>query len=160
MRLRSAAGAIAVAALLCALAAPGLARPHGTPTPEPTPTPVADPAITKLVTQQFVSLQAGEINKSLYAPQILEKLTDEKLAETSKALGSLGALTEVVYMGPWIASDFPPGAHGYIYQMRCSDGNVYLLFALDPQGKIATMLLKNRLDEETVTAPPSSPPSP
>jgi hypothetical protein len=160
MRLGSAAGAIAIVALLGALAAPAPARPRATPTPSPTPTPIADPAITKLVTQQFVSLQAGEISKSLYDEQILAKLTDEKLAETSKVLGSLGALTQVVYIGPWLASDFPPGARGFIYQMRCADGSVYLFLALDPQGKIATMLLKNRLDVETITAPPSSPPSP
>jgi hypothetical protein len=159
MRLRSAAGAIAIAALLGVLAAPAAAR-RATPTPSPSPTPVADPAMTKLATQQFVQWQAGVINKNLYAQQVLDKLNDAKISDTSHALGQLGALTEVVFIGPWIDPSFPPGARGYIYQMRCADGNIYLWLALDPQGKIATIFFKNRLDVETVTAPPSVPPSP
>jgi hypothetical protein len=160
MRLRSAAGAIALVALFGALAAPAPARPRATPTPSPTPTPVADPAMTKLATQQFVQWQAGVINKSLYAQQVLDKLNDAKISDTSHALGQLGALTQVVFIGPWIDPSFPPGARGYIYQMRCADGNIYLWLALDPAGKIATIFFKNRLDVETVTAPPSSTPQP
>lgn len=116
--------------------------------------------MTKLATQQFVQWQAGVINKNLYAQQVLEKLTDTKIADTSKALGQLGPLNEVVYIGPWIAPDFPAGARGYIYQMRCSDGNIYLWLALDSQGKIATIFFKNRLDVETVTPGPSTSPQP
>ena len=86
---------------------------------------------------------------------MLRKLTDAKIADTSTALGQLGALTDVVYLGPWIAPDFPPGARGYVYQMRCTSGNIYLWLALDAQGKIATILFKNRLDVETVTPAPS-----
>lgn len=160
MKVNAVAGAFALAALLGALAAPAMARPHATPTPAPTPTPIADPAITKLATQQFVQWQAGVIDKNLYAQQVLDKLTDAKIADTSKALGQLGALTSVVYMGRWIEPDFPAGARGYIYQMRCLSGNIYLWLALDAQGKIATIYFKDRLDVETVTAPPSAPPSP
>lgn len=148
-----------VAAIALMSAAPGFARPHSTPTPAPTPTPIADPAITKLARQQFVQWQAGTINKSLYAQQVLDKLTDAKIADTSTALGQLGALIDVVFIGPWIAADFPPGARGYAYQMRCSSGNIYLWLALDAQGKIATILFKNRLDVETVTPAPSPSPS-
>jgi hypothetical protein len=153
----SARAAAIGAALLLALAAPGLSRTHATPTPAPTPTPVADPAITKLARQQFVQWQAGTINKSLYAQQVLDKLTDEKIAQTSNGLGQLGALTEAVYLGRWISASFPTGARGYFYQMRCTSGNVYLWLALDPTGKIATILFTNRLDEETVTPGPSPP---
>jgi hypothetical protein len=39
--------------------------------------------------------------------------------------------------------------------MRCTSGNIYLWLALDAQGKIATILFKNRLDVETVTPAPS-----
>jgi len=28
-------------------------------------------------------------------------------------------------VGRWINPNFPPGARGYIYQMRCTSGNVY-----------------------------------
>ncbi len=151
--------AVGIAVAAVSAAAPSLARPHSTPTPPPTPTPVADPAITKLARQQFVQWQAGTINKSLYSQQVLNKLNDAKIADTSTALGQLGALIDVVFLGPWIAPDFPPGARGYAYQMRCTSGNIYLWLALDAQGKIATILFKNRLDVETVTpAPSSSPP--
>ncbi len=149
---------VIVAAALASVAAPSLARPHSTPTPAPTPTPIADPAITKLARQQFVSWQAGTINKSLYAQQVLDKINDAKITDTSTALGQLGALIDVVYLGPWVAADFPPGARGYAYQMRCSSGNIYLWLALDAQGKIATILFKNRLDVETVTPAPSPTP--
>jgi hypothetical protein len=152
------AGVIAGVALVSA-AAPSFARPHSTPTPAPTPTPIADAAITKLARQQFVSWQAGTINKSLYAQQVLDKLNDAKIADTSTALGQLGALIDVVFLGPWIAPDFPPGARGYAYQMRCTSGNIYLWLALDAQGKIATILFKNRLDVETVTPAPSPTPT-
>ena len=45
-------------------------------------------------------------------------------------------------MGRWVNPDFPAGASGYIYQMRCTQGNVYLWLALDADGKIATDLLQ------------------
>ena len=95
------------------------------------------------------------MNKSLYAQQVLDKLTDQKIAQTATALAQLGALTDVVYLGPWISQDFPPGARGYVFQMRCVSGNIYLWLALDAEGKIATILFKNRLDVENVTPAPS-----
>ncbi|MFZ1018428.1 MAG: hypothetical protein WAN39_11200 [Candidatus Cybelea sp.] len=140
-------------ALACAVLPPaGLARPH--PSPSPSPTPIADPQITLLARQQFVAWQAGEINQHLYAQQVLDKLSDAKISETSHALGQLGALTDTVFIGPWEDPSFPSGARGYIYQMHCVEGNIYLWLALDPQGKIATIFFKNRLDTETVTPSP------
>lgn len=133
------------------------ARPSATPTPAPTPTPAADPAVTKVARQQFVAWQAGSINKTLYAPQVLAKLTDAKIAEVSHALGGLGPLTDTVYVGPFSATDIPPGAHGYIYQMRCSNGNIYLWLILDADAKIATIFFKDKLDVETIENPASQP---
>ncbi len=154
--IRFAAASIAAAFLLAP--AVGLAR-HATPTPSPSPAPVADPAITKIARQQFVQWQAGIINKSLYAPELLPQLTDAKIGDTSHALAQLGALTTTVYVGRWINPDFPPGAQGFIYQMRCVSGNVYLWLALRADGKIATIFFKNRLDVENVTPAPSATPS-
>jgi len=48
--------------------------------------------------------------------------------------------------------------HGYIYQMRCTSGNVYLWIAVDGQGKIDSFVFKNRFDVENVTPSPSSTP--
>jgi hypothetical protein len=153
----AAALACAVLGILIAGPATGSARPHATPAP--TPTPVADPAITKIARQQFVQWQAGSVNKSLYAPEVVPKLTDEKIADTSKALGLLGALTDMVYIGRWINPEMP-SLSGYIYQMRCVEGNVYLWLELQPDGKIASIVFKNRLDVENVTPAPSPTPTP
>ena len=151
LRLRSGQAAL----LLLVVALTIGAKPH--PTPSPSPTPIADPAITQLARQQFVSWQAGVVNKHLYADQVLAKLSDARIADTSKALGQLGALTDAVYIGPWADSSFPAGARGYIYQMRCIEGNIYLWLAIDGSGKIATIFFHNRLDVETITATPSPP---
>jgi len=150
--------AACVAALLIVLVAPSWARPHATPTPVPTPAPVADPAITKIARQQFVQWQAGTVNRSLYAEQIVGKLSDDMITTTSQRLGQLGALTDTVYIGPWLNPDAPPSTRGYIYQMRCTQGNVYLWLAIDGQGKIAWLTFKNRLDVENVTPAPSATP--
>jgi hypothetical protein len=151
---------IALSATVIASTSVAGARPKATPTPVPTPTPVADPGITKLVVQQFVAWQAGNVNKTLYAPAVLSKLTDDKINQVSHALGTLGALTGTVYIGPFSAQDVPADAHGYIYQMQCREGNVYLWMIIDGQGKIATIFFKDRLDTEEVEVPASAAPSP
>jgi hypothetical protein len=155
MRFSPYIAAMGVALLFAALPSTSAARTHATAAPSPTPSPIADPAITKLARQQFVAWQAGVVNDRLYAAQVLDKLSPDKIADTSRALGQLGALTDTIFIGPWIDPSFPTGAHGYIYQMRCQSGNVYLLLALDSTGKIATVLFKSRLDVETVTPAPN-----
>jgi hypothetical protein len=142
--------------LLVAVPAPTLGRPRATPTPSPTP--VADPAITKIARQQFVQWQAGVVNKSLYADALVPELTDAKISDTSKALSQLGALNDTAFIGDWLNPTFPSGTRGYIYQMRCVEGNVYLWMAIDGQGKIARFFMRNRLDVITVTPSPSASP--
>lgn len=153
----SAALAVLLAIVVCGVAH---ARPHPTPTPSPTPTPVADPAITKLVRQQFVAMQSGSINRSLYSPGLRVKLTDAMVTDLSQKLAVLGPLTDTVYIGPFYTNDIPSDAHGYIYQMMCREGNVYLLTIIDAQGKIATIYFKNKLTTETIEVPASGEPSP
>ena len=148
---RSAALAVLFVVLICGAALARRSSP--TPTPSPTPPPVADPAVTKLVRQQFVAWQAGSLNKSLYSPQVRGKLTDAMVDDVSKKLATLGALVDTVYVGPFFTSDIPSDAHGYIYQMMCSGGNVYLLTILDAQGKIATIYFKDKLTTEEVEVP-------
>jgi|SRR5579862_3044303 len=150
------AATLGALALLGSLTAPGFARPHPTPTPAPTPTPVADPAITRLARQQFVAWQAGSVNKSLYADQVIPKLTDAKISDVSHALGILGPLNNIVFMGPFAATDVPEEAHGYIYRMDCAEGSVYQWMIVDEKGKIATIFFKDKLDVETLVAPPAS----
>jgi hypothetical protein len=128
------------------------ARPSPTPTPTATPPP-ADPLITKMVRQQFVAWQAASVNQGLYAPAVYPQLTQPKVDQTARALSGLGPLIDTVYIGPFSAPDIPPDARGYIYQMRCADGNVYLWLILNPDGKIATIFFKDKLDVETVERP-------
>jgi hypothetical protein len=148
----------ALLALICSTAAQ--ARPRPTPTPSPTPTPVADPAVTKLVRQQFVAWQAGNINRSAYSSKVQTKLTDAIVDDVSRKLGTLGPLTDEIYVGPFYSDDFPADAHGYIYQMLCREGNVYLFMILDGQGKIATIYFKDKLTTETIEVPATPAPSP
>ncbi len=154
-------GSVALAVLL-ALVVFGVAaaKPHPTPTPSPTPTPVADPAITKLVRQQFVAFQGGSINKEVYSAQLRPKLTDAMVADLSRKLSVLGPLVNMVYLGRFYTNDIPPDAHGYIYQMLCNEGNVYLLTIVDGQGKIATIYFKDKLTTETIEVPAGTEPSP
>lgn len=158
MRIRLILAALAAAFL--ALAPVAQARPHATPTPAPTPTPVADPAVARLARQQFVAWQAGNINKTLYAEGVAEKLSDAKVDEVSKALGKLGPFTEAIYIGPFSASDIPADAHGYIFKMQCTEGAVYQWMIVDGQGKIATIFFKDRLDLESIEATPQPVSSP
>ena len=150
--------ALGIAVAPCIPAAAAHAR--ATPTPAPTPTPVADPAVTKIVRQQFVAWQAASINKSLYAPTVVPKLTDAKVADVAQKLAALGPLTETVYIGPFSAADIPPDAHAYIYQMHCTDGSIYLWMIIDADGKIATIFFKDKLDVETVERPGTPAPAP
>lgn len=136
------------------------ARPKPAPTPSPTPTPVADPAVTKAFRQQFVAWQAGTVNKSLYAAGVQDKLSDDKINDVSRRLGTLGPLTDLVYIGPLMSSDMPPDAHGYIYQMLCREGSVFMWLIFDKQGKIATVFFKDKLTTEEVEVPASAAPSP
>lgn len=153
------AAAVLAIAVVLTFADPAPAA-RATPTPAPTPTPVADPAVTKMARQQFVAWQAGNLNKALYAPEVVGKLTDAKVADVSKVLAGLGALTDTVYIGPFSAPDIPSDAHGYIYQMHCSDGSVYLWMVLDADKKIATIFFKDKLDVETIERPGTPPPAP
>ena len=123
----------------------------------PSPTPIADPAITQLARQQFVPWQAGIVNKHLYADQVLAKLNDAKIADTSKALGQLGALTDTVYIGPWADPSFPPERTATSIKCAASRAISISGWPLDATGKIATIFFKDRLDVETITATPSPP---
>jgi hypothetical protein len=151
---------IVAVAIATATVAPAIARPTATPTTAPTPTPVADPTVTKIARQQFVAWQAGSINKSLYAPAVVPKLTDAKINDVARVLAALGPLTDTAFIGPFSAADIPPEAHGFIYQMRCSGGNIYLWMILDANGKIATIFFKDKLDVETIERPGTPAPSP
>jgi hypothetical protein len=138
---------------------PPTAVAKGTPSPSPSPTvpPVADPAVTKVARQQFVAWQAGAVDRNLYAPELAAKMTDDKIADVSRHIGPLGALLNTTYIGPFVGADFPSGARGYIYQMLCSNGNVYEWMVIGADGKLATIYFRDTLTTEDVEAPAPSP---
>jgi hypothetical protein len=140
-------------AIAVALPASARSRAAATPTPAPTAPPSADPAITKLARQQFLAWQLGSIDRSLYDPQLVPQLTDAKVEDTSKHIAPLGALESTVFVGQFGGVDIPPDAHGYIYQMICSNGKVYQWMVITPGGKIATMYFRDTMTTEDITAP-------
>jgi hypothetical protein len=152
---------LAVAAIAFAPAA-AYSRPHPSPTPSATPPPPpADPKVTKLAIQQFVAWQAGVLDKKVYSSEVVSKMTDDKILDVSKHLGALGPLSSTEYIGPFRAPDIPSTAEGYIYQMHCAEGNIYMWMVVDQQGKLATVFFRDKLNIETVTEPAaSSSPSP
>ena len=85
----------------------------------------------------------------------------QKSTTWRRALAALGPLTDTTFIGPFEAADIPPNARGYIYQMHCTAGNIYLWMILDADGKIATIFFKDKLDIETIERPgtpePASP---
>lgn len=94
-------------------------------------------AITAMVRREFVAWQNDLVDKSRYAAETQAMLTDDKIAQTSKALSALGALQQIQWVGPAAFEDPPPpGTRGYMYRMICSRASVFMRFVLNPDGKI------------------------
>jgi hypothetical protein len=143
-----AAVAIALALLV---AAPAMARPSPTssPSPFPTATPVEDPAVTAVAKREFVAWQAGVVKRTSYTPAMQLKLTDDLIGQTARALGTLGALQSMQFLGPVDVDDAPPNSQSYMYKVNCANGSVYMQFALTPEGKVAGMLFQDKLPPQS-----------
>jgi hypothetical protein len=145
--LRSLTLALCVALAGAALVAPPVnARPAGAPSPSPipTPTPVEDPAVTAVAKREFVAWQAGVIKRTQYTAAMQIRLTDNLIGQTSRALGTLGALQSMQFIGPVEVDDAPPNSSSYMYKVNCANGSVYMQFALTTDGKIAGMLFQDK----------------
>lgn len=140
--------------LLCfaSAAGPAAAR-QGAPAPSPSPSPAAaaqpkipppspapeDPKITKLAIGQFVAWQNGDIDQSLYDPQVTDELTEDVLTRGTAALAHLGGLQKATFEGISQAR----GTSFYVYKMTCENGSVDMDFAIDPAtGKIALIFFE------------------
>lgn len=144
--------AIALVAAIGLMPAGAAARPHATPTPAATPTaPPEDPAVTTIAKREFVAWQAGIVNKSHYDPRTVATMTDKKLDDTSKALGVLGTLESVAWVAPLGIEDNT--AKGYIYQMKCSNFNVYEFLTIGTDGKIQGIFFKDKLTDDPTPSP-------
>jgi hypothetical protein len=138
---------LAAALMLAMPVFPVGAAPHRVPVATATPLPPEDPAITLIARKQFVAWQASIVNHGLYTDEMNALMTPDKVTETSKALGQLGALQHAVWAGPATAEDVPPGTKTYLYHMLCADGQVYMEFSIEPTGKFAGMLFRDNLTD-------------
>lgn len=142
-----------ISTLLVALcAAPALARRHtATPTPAPTPIPPADPAVTAIARREFVTRQAGVVDRGRLTTEYNTRLTAAELEHESELLGPFGALVGITYLGPIdVPSGTPPTYHAYLYKMICTNGVIYERLLLDPGGKVADEVYS---DTEAIPTP-------
>ena len=137
--------ALAVA-LLAGTPALANARPRPAPTPTATPTPPPEDAtITQIARREFVAWQAGVVDLSHYASPTQAKLLPAKIADTSKALGTLGSLIKTEWVGPAVLEDTPDGVRGYVYRMVCTNASVYEILTLE-NGKIDGIVFRDKLN--------------
>ena len=140
--------ALAVAALVVTGTGAAVAKPHATPTPTATPSvPPEDPAVTRIVRREFVGWQSGSVDLTHYAGTAKDKITPDKVAATSKNLALLGALQRVDYLEPVAFDTEPEGTRAFLYRMTCSDGVVYEQLVLDPSGKIAGIVFRDKMPQ-------------
>ena len=123
----------------------GAAKP--TPSPSPTPLPPEDPAITALARHEFVSWQAGVIDKDHYVPAASDTLTDAAIQNMSSALSGLGALVRVEWFGHFNIIGGPPGTVGYTYRMDCTNDAIYEQLMIGPDGKIDSINFLKKLPQ-------------
>ncbi len=107
------------------------ASPSPPPIPSPKPGP-DDPKRHKLVVQQFLAWQQGQVDRSLYADSVNDQLTDDVLNRGTATLANMGALQSAVFLG----TSHTKGVDLYVYKVTCEHGSVDMDFALAPDGKI------------------------
>ena len=131
------------------------------PTVPPTPAPIEDPAITKIARQQFISWQAGAINRKAYTADMNALITQEKLSETSVELGQLGAYVSSEYVDEEPpALGIPPGSKTYLYRMHGTVNAVYMLVSVTPKGQVASLAFRDSIYDIHPTPSPSPTPPP
>lgn len=104
------------------------------PPPIPSPKPATDdPKIHKIAVQQFLSWQAGTVDRNRYSDDVNAQLNDDLLDASEKAVAALGALQSTKFQG----ISETKGVKIYVYTMTCEHGSIDMKFALQPDGKIA-----------------------
>jgi len=126
-----------------------IARSHATPTPTATPTiPPEDPALTLVARREFVSWQAGVVNLDRYDEKSRPGITPVKIEQTSKALGTLGTLESVQWLGPIPIVDPVPGVKGsYLFKMHCDIADVYEMLTMGDDGKVTGIIFRDKLPQ-------------
>lgn len=117
----------------------GSAASTETAPPIPSPVPAADdPKVHKLAVQQFLAWQQGQIDRSQYADQINQELTDDVISRGSATLANMGALQNTTFRG---ISHSKQGDL-YVYHMTCDRGAVDMDLGLDPKGLITAIFFE------------------
>lgn len=131
-----------------------VARAHPSPTPTATPTlPPENPAITAVARREFVSWQAGAVDKDHYVDAAQAQLTTDVTDKMSKALVGLGALENAEWYGNFPIVGAPPGVAGYTYKMNCTNGSIYEQLMIGPDGKIDSINFRKSLDDKNPPTP-------
>lgn len=138
---------VALLALTLVMPVASFARVHATPVPSATPTAGPEnPVVTAIARKQFLSWQAGIIDRSKYAPSLLVQIDDAKLKEVSTNLGRLGPPVQVTYLGRMVVDHAPsPGYTGYLYHFTTQNGAVYEQLVLDPKNAVAGIIFLDKL---------------
>jgi hypothetical protein len=123
-----------------------IARTHPSPTPTATPTlPPENPAITAIARREFVSWQAGAVDKDHYVEAAQAQLTSDVTDKMSKALVGYGALERIEWYGTFPIVGAPPGVVGYTYRMDCSNDAIFEQLMIGADGKIDSINFLKKL---------------
>jgi hypothetical protein len=107
-------------------------------TPSPAATSAADAAVAARAKEWLHMIQAGKIDRSQLDAKMNAALTDTMLAQVSAQLAPLGDPTSFT-----LADKTTQGSYtAYIYKAVFAAITLYESFVLDPDGKIAGLLLK------------------
>ena len=128
---------------------PASARPHPRPTPSATPIPAEIPLVHKEAIQQLVRWQAGVLDRSDYDAAFNAGIPDATVKRISLELGQKGALESAVYLGPVVVDGAPAGVVSYLYKMLCANGVLYERLSIEADGKIAGVLFRDTLNEDS-----------
>ena len=123
-----------------------VARAHPTPTAPPTAPPPEAPSVHKIAIQQLVAWQAGIIDRHRYGTEFNAGVDDATLKKISLELGQKGAFVSSDYLGPVAVDGAPANVVSYMYRMICANGDVYERLSLQPNGIIAGVLFRDRLE--------------
>jgi hypothetical protein len=123
-----------------------IARTQPSPTPTATPTlPPENPAITAIARREFVSWQAGAVDKDHYVDAAQAQLTSDVTEKMSKALEGYGALVKTEWYGTFPIVGAPPGVVGYTYRMVCSSDAIFEQLMIGSDGKIDSINFLKKL---------------
>ena len=123
-----------------------IARTHPSPTPTATPTlPPENPAITAVARREFVSWQAGAVDKDHYVDAARAQLTSDVTDKMSKVLVGYGALERSEWYGNFPIVGAPPGVVGYTYRMVCTNDAIFEQLMIGPDGKIDSINFLKKL---------------